>query len=72
DMVALEEENVLAARQNLDLQRERHQLGAASSLEFRDAQASYALAQISLITARYQARISHLELERLIGELKVD
>jgi outer membrane protein TolC len=72
DMIALEEENILAARQNLDLQRERHQLGAAGSLVFRDAQASYSLAQVSLITARYQARISHLELERLIGELKVD
>ncbi len=72
EVVALEEQNIQAARQNLDLQRERHQLGVANSLEFRDAQVSFVRSQTSLITARYQARISRLELEQLMGALDVD
>jgi len=71
-VVTLEEQNVIAARQNLDLQRERLNLGVANSLEFRDAQVSYTQAQTSLISARYQARISRLELDKLIGKLKVE
>jgi outer membrane protein TolC len=71
ELVALEEKNVEAARQNLDLQRERNRLGVANSLEFRDAQVSLAVAQNSLIVARYQARVSHLELDRLTGALSI-
>lgn len=71
-IVELEDQNLAAARQNLELQRERHELGTANSLEFRDAQVSYARAQTSLITARYQARVSHIELERLIGALEIE
>jgi outer membrane protein TolC len=72
EVVALEEQNIDAARQNHELQQERHELGVANSLEFRDAQVSLAQAQIALITARYQARISRLELEQLIGALAVE
>ena len=72
EVVALEEQNIQAARQNLDLQRERQKLGVANSLEFRDAQVSFVRSQTSLITARYQARISRLVLEKLMGALEVD
>jgi len=71
DVVTLEEQNIEAARQNLDLQRDRHELGVATSLEFRDAQVSFVQSQTSLITARYQARISRLELDQLTGSLNV-
>ncbi len=71
EVVALEEQNIQAARQNLDLQRERQELGVANSLEFRDAQVSFVRSQTSLITARYQARISRLVLEKLMGALEV-
>jgi outer membrane protein TolC len=72
EIVSLEEENIKAARQNLDLQNERLKLGTANSLEFRDAQVSLAQARSALVTARYQARISRLELDYLIGELISD
>jgi len=72
EVVILEEQNIEAARQNLDLQRERNNLGIANSLEFRDAQVSYARAQTSLITARYQARISRLEVDQLTGVLRIE
>jgi outer membrane protein TolC len=71
-VVILEEQNIEAARQNLDLQRERNNLGIANSLEFRDAQVSHARAQTSLITARYQARISRLEVDQLTGVLRIE
>jgi len=72
EVVTLEEQNIEAARQNLDLHRERQNLGIANSLEFRDAQVSYARAQTSLIAVRYQARISRLEIDQLIGALGIE
>jgi outer membrane protein TolC len=69
ELMALQEENVLAARQNMELQQDRYQIGAASSLEFRDAQNKLALAEATLIVATYQARISRLEIEQLTGSL---
>ena len=71
-LMALEEENIEAAQTNLNLQRERHNLGVASSLAFRDAQVSFARVQTALIAARFQARISRLELEQLIGMLEIE
>jgi len=69
ELVILNEQNIEAAQQNLELQRERYQLGAATSLEFRDAQVSLAQVRTALISARYQARISIVELDRLMGRL---
>ncbi len=71
DVVGLEDQNIEAARQNLELQQERQELGVATSLEFRDAQVSFVRSQTSLITARYQARISRIELDQLTGALRV-
>ncbi|MBD3225251.1 MAG: hypothetical protein GF313_11010 [Caldithrix sp.] len=72
EIVELEKENVVAAERNLQLQRDRLKMGTSTSLEFRDAQVNFNRAQIALISAKYQARISHLELERLIGKLTID
>jgi outer membrane protein TolC len=70
--VRLEEENTGTARQNLELQKERYATGASDSLDFRDAQVNYARAQVRLIVARYDARISLLEIQQLIGQLKIE
>jgi len=72
ELIKLEERNVLAARQNLDLQLERFNIGTASSLEFRDAQVNLIRAQTTLIAARYQARITRLEIEQLIGKVEIE
>jgi len=71
-LVNLEEQNVVAAQQNLDLQLERYNIGTASSLEFRDAQVNIIRAQTTLIAARYQARITKLEIEQLIGKVGIE
>jgi len=71
-LVDLEEQNVEAARQNMELHQDRFRLGAVSSIEFRDAQVSLIRARTALIIARYQANISHLVLQQLTGDIATD
>jgi len=71
ELLELEEENVKASEQNLRLQEDRYQIGTSTSLEFRDAQVNLARAQNTLIVARYQVRISRLEIDQLIGNIKI-
>lgn len=72
EVVDLETQNTVTAEQNLQLQKERYQTGAADSLDFRDAQVNLLRAESSLITARYQARIALLNIQRLIGEIAIN
>ncbi len=71
-IVNIEEKNVKAAERNLELQSERYQVGSATSLEFRDAQVNLTRAQNTLISARFQARIARLDIERLVGNIDVN
>ena len=70
--VALEEENTGTAKQNMELQKERYATGASDSLDFRDAQVNYAQAQVRLIVARFDARISLLEIQQLVGNVAIE
>ena len=70
-IVELEQKNVIAAQQNLKLQQDRYQIGTSSSLEFRDAQINLSRAMTDLIVARFQARITQLEIEKLIGNIEI-
>jgi outer membrane protein TolC len=72
EVVELETQNTITAEQNLQLQKERYQTGAATSLDFRDAQVNVIRARAALITARYQARIAYLDIQRLIGEITIN
>jgi outer membrane protein TolC len=70
-LMNLEKENVEAARQNLERQQERYELGTTTSLDYRDAQIKLVRAQAAYITSRYQARISRLEIDQLTGTLDI-
>lgn len=70
--VTLEEENTGTAKQNMELQKERYATGASDSLDFRDAQVNYAQAQVRLIVARFDARISLLEIQQLTGNVAIE
>lgn len=72
EITGLEEENVIAAQQNLQLMQDLFQVGAASSLEFRDAQVNLARNQANLIAAKYRAKFLRLELDQLAGLLTID
>ena len=67
--LALEEENILLARENLDIVFETYKLGAATLLQLKLAQNSLADAENRLIEARYNAKVSETELYRLSGQL---
>jgi outer membrane protein TolC len=67
--LALEEENILLARENLDIVFETYKLGAATLIQLKLAQNSLADAENRLIEARYNAKISETELMRLSGAL---
>ncbi|MCK5852586.1 TolC family protein [bacterium] len=71
-LMTLESENVEAAQQNLERQQERYDLGTTTSLDFRDAQIKLVRAQASYIVARYQTRISRLEIDQLTGNLEIE
>jgi outer membrane protein TolC len=72
ELIELEEQNVVAAQQNLQLQQDRYDIGSATFLEFRDAQVNLNRAQTTLIIARFQSRITRLEIERLTGNLEIN
>jgi outer membrane protein len=67
--LALEEENILLARENLDIVFQTYKLGAATLIQLKLAQNSLADAENRLIEARYNAKLSETELMRLSGRL---
>ena len=71
-IVNLEEQNVSAAKQNLQLLQDLFNVGAASSLEFRDAQINLARNQANLISAKFQAKLLRIELNQLAGLLTIE
>jgi outer membrane protein len=60
--------NVAAAAEDLRVQNERYQLGAATILDLLTSQSSLTEAEVSLIQARFNYLIARAELEALIGQ----
>ena len=67
--LALEEENILLARENVDIVFETYKLGAATLVQLREAQNSLEAANNRLIAARYATKLAETELLRLKGSL---
>jgi outer membrane protein TolC len=67
--LALEEENILLARENVDIVFQTYKLGAATLIQLREAQSSLEAAYNRLIAARYNTKLAETELLRLKGEL---
>lgn len=65
----LEEENILLARENVDIVFQTYKLGAATLVQLREAQNSLEDANNRLIAARYALKLSEIELLRLKGEI---
>ncbi len=68
-LVALERENVEAARQNAAVALERFRLGASTSLELREVQRALIDAESRLVTARFEAKAAEIDLLALSGLL---
>lgn len=69
EILKLEEENFLLAKENIVIALERFRLGSSSTLEMKAAQKSYEDAQVRLVNARYNAKTNEIELMRLNGML---
>lgn len=67
--LSLEEENILLAKENVDIVFQTYKLGMATLVQLREAQLSLAQAYDRLIAARYNAKVSETELLRLKGTL---
>ena len=71
-LLRMESQNVLAARENLSIASERYQLGDLSGIEFRESQRNFVEAESRLLLARYQVKISEISLLQLAGDLAID
>jgi outer membrane protein len=67
--LALEEENILLAKENVMIALEVYRLSASTIVQLREAQKSLEDAYNRLIAARYNTKIAETELLRLKGEL---
>lgn len=65
----LQEQNVITAANNYERSLERYKLGQISSVELRQAQINLLNVQTSKNLAKYQAKLSELELLQLTGQL---
>jgi len=67
ELIALEEENLVYTRQNVDIALERFRLGTITSVELREVQETLTRAQSRLIAARFDAKRTETELLELTG-----
>jgi len=67
--LALEQDNIELARENVTIQLERFRQGVSTYLELREAQISMLQANARLISALYNTKVAETELMRLKGEL---
>ena len=65
----LEEENILLAKENVDIIFQVYKLGATTYIQLREAQKSLEDAYNRLIAARYNTKVAETELLRLQGNL---
>lgn len=68
-VLAIEEQNILLARENVTIALEGFRRGITTFIELRTAQQSLADAYNRLIAARFNAKVSETELLRLQGSL---
>ncbi|MBK5270277.1 MAG: TolC family protein, partial [Bacteroidia bacterium] len=67
--LSLEEDNILLAKENVDIVFQTYKLGAATFIQLREAQKSLEDAYNRLISARYNTKLAETELLRLKGDL---
>jgi outer membrane protein TolC len=67
--LALEEENILLARENVNIVLQVYRLNSTTLIQLKEAQKSLQDAYTRLITARYNTKLAETELLRLKGDL---
>ena len=67
--LALEEENIQLARENVSIVFQVYKLNSTTLIQLKEAEKSLQDAYTRLITARYNTKLAETELLRLKGEL---
>lgn len=70
-LLALEKENVVAARENYDIAHERYLLGDLSGIEMREAQKSLLDAEERILVAEYNTKVCEISLLQLSGGIGI-
>ncbi len=68
-LVAMEEQNLNVARENLEIALERYRLGALSGLELREVQKSLLDAEERLISIKFQTKLAEISLMQISGRI---
>jgi outer membrane protein TolC len=66
---SIQEKNIETAKSNFDRTQEQFKIGQVNSIDFRQAQLNLLNAELSLTQAKYDAKLSELQLLQLSGEL---
>ena len=69
-LLALEKQNVITARENHDIAKERYMLGDLSGFEMREAQKSLLDAEERLLSVEYDTRICEISLMQISGRIQ--
>ena len=69
-LLALEKHNVVTARENHEIAKERYMLGDLSGFEMREAQKSLLDAEERLLSVEYDTKICEISLMQLSGNIK--
>lgn len=67
--LALEEDNIMLAKENVDIVFQVYKLNSTTLIQLKEAEKSLQDAYTRLITARYNTKLAETELMRLKGEL---
>ena len=69
NLLQLERDNLVAARDNYDIARDRYLLGDLSGIEMREAQKSLLDAEERILSAEYNTKMCEISLLQLSGEV---
>ena len=68
-MLNLEKQNVITARENHEIAKERYMLGDISGIEMREAQKSLLDAEERLLSVEYQTKVCEISLLQITGDI---
>jgi len=67
EVIALEEQNLIAAKQNYEIAMERYKLGDLPGIEMREAQKSLLDAEERILSAEYETKLCEISLMQVSG-----
>ena len=71
EVILLEEENLIAAKENYEIAMERYLLGDLPGIEMREAQKSLLDAEERILTAQYNTKLCEIALQQISGNVMV-